>query len=245
MNKLLLLFFLLSFNYITGQDLIEIRNVHTADKSEEVYHASPENENIKNGSYTYKDSTGKLILSGSYWMNQKDGLWTSYDSNDKVQYRGNYYHGTPVNEWEYFNSGKLIMKYNFSQNELVAIGIMDSTVNAYTLQVNGKDTIKTFTDHQATYIGGDYFLLDYIHANVTYPLYAQKNKIGGTVYIGVTIDSTGKAIDQRVLREIGGGCDQEAMRTVRLISSNWIPAVSNGKYITSMITIPVSFRLNK
>jgi hypothetical protein len=134
-------------------------------------------------------------------MNQKDGLWTSYDSNDKVQYRGKYYRGTPVNEWEYFNSGKLIMKYDFSQNELIAFGLIDSTVNAYSIQVNGKDTIKTLTDHQAMYIGGDFFLLDFIRTNVKYPLYAQNNKIGGTVYIGVTIDSTGKAIDHRVLRK--------------------------------------------
>jgi protein TonB len=137
------------------------------------------------------------------------------------------------------------MKYDFSQNELIAFGLIDSTVNAYSIQVNGKDTIKTLTDHQAMYIGGDFFLLDFIRTNVKYPLYAQNNKIGGTVYIGVTIDSTGKAIDHRVLREVGGGCDQEAMRTIRSISTNWIPAVSNGKYITSTITIPVSFRIVK
>lgn len=246
MNKLFLLIFILCSNLLLGQGIILKTIDHPKDKSQEVFYVLKNNESIKNGPYRFQDSTGSIIIQGSYWMGEKDSVWVGYNSDRTMpQYRGSYRRGAPKGEWEYYNFGKLNMKYDFSKNELISFSINDSIVSAYTLEINGSDTIKKFTDHPAMYIGGDLFLLEYVRNNIEYPVYAKRNKIQGNIYIGFTIDSTGTAINHRVLREIGGGCDQAAMLVVRSIKDNWVPAISNGKPVSSNFTVPVSFRLGK
>ena len=53
----------------------------------------------------------------------------------------------------------------------------------------------------------------------------------------------GKTIDYKVEQGIGGGCDEEALRVVKLIPNNWIAAVKDNQYVSSKYTFPVSFTM--
>ncbi|MEI6747602.1 MAG: energy transducer TonB, partial [Bacteroidota bacterium] len=67
--------------------------------------------------------------------------------------------------------------------------------------------------------------------------------IQGTVYVSFVVDSKGKVTDVRVLRGIGGGCDEEALRVVRMMPS-WRPGKQNGQSVRVQFNMPIRFTLN-
>mgnify|MGYP006152915843 CR=1 FL=1 len=48
--------------------------------------------------------------------------------------------------------------------------------------------------------------------------------------------------DIKVVRGIGGGCDEEALRVMKL-SPKWSPGVQNGKKVRVSHTLPIFFSL--
>lgn len=82
----------------------------------------------------------------------------------------------------------------------------------------------------------------YLQENLTYPDYARRNNITGRVIVSFVISQTGEISDVRLLRGIGGGADQEAVRVVRN-SPKWTPGRQNGKFVRVAYTIPISFQL--
>lgn len=70
---------------------------------------------------------------------------------------------------------------------------------------------------QPEYPGGPAALTKFIYANLRYPAAALEAKIEGTVLVEYDIDYKGNVVDTRVLQALGFGCDEEAVRVVRLL----------------------------
>jgi protein TonB len=86
-------------------------------------------------------------------------------------------------------------------------------------------------------IGG----LESIQNRLIYPPNALERRIGGNVYVLVKIDSFGTPYDPFLIKGIGVGCDEEAIRLV--MTAKYFPAYDKGKYTNYEIVIPVRFRL--
>jgi protein TonB len=56
------------------------------------------------------------------------------------------------------------------------------------------------------------------------------------------VNEDGDISDAQVLRGIGGGCDQEALRVVKSMPK-WKPGKQNGRAVKVYFTLPVTFRL--
>lgn len=97
-------------------------------------------------------------------------------------------------------------------------------------------------EEQPVYPGGETKMKEFIAQNLQYPKKAQENGIEGTVYVNFSVDNTGKIANVKVLRGIGGGCDEEAIRIIQMMPK-WIPATLNGKTVSTVFTIPILFRL--
>jgi TonB family protein len=67
------------------------------------------------------------------------------------------------------------------------------------------------------YPGGKKGLDDFIKNNLRYPEEALKNKIQGTVVIDYDVDVFGDVTKTKVRHGIGYGCDEEALRIVKLL----------------------------
>nr|MBP7156951.1 energy transducer TonB [Flavobacteriales bacterium] len=52
----------------------------------------------------------------------------------------------------------------------------------------------------------------------------------------------GKISEAKVLRGIGGGCDEEALRVVRAMPT-WKPGKQRGKPVTVQYNLPIRFTL--
>ena len=90
--------------------------------------------------------------------------------------------------------------------------------------------------------GGYEAMLKFLKDKMQYPALAQESGIQGTVFVQFVVSKTGKISNVKILRGIGGGCDEEAVRVVREMPS-WIPGRQNGQAVPVMFQIPVKFQL--
>ena len=102
-------------------------------------------------------------------------------------------------------------------------------------------------DHQFIkkpyYVGGINAMKTFIKENLSYPSAAQLKKIEGTVYIRYTINYKGKVIDTKIVAGIGHGCDEEAIRLVKLLEFK-VPKNRNLKAVFHK-SLQIHFRLPK
>ena len=105
------------------------------------------------------------------------------------------------------------------------------------------DTIKMVKiDKMPSFPKGEEGLRDFIGTNLRYPKYAQQHGISGRVFVKFAVEPDGSITDVEVVKGIGGGCDEEAVRVVKLMPK-WIPGEKDGKKVRVTYTIPVNFRL--
>ena len=96
---------------------------------------------------------------------------------------------------------------------------------------------------QPVYKGGPKALRQFIAQNLRYPEEALQNKTEGTVFVNYTIDHTGDVIEAKVVSGIGHGCDEEALRLVRLLKYD-VPK-TRGIRVLFHKNIQIHFRLPK
>ena len=97
-------------------------------------------------------------------------------------------------------------------------------------------------DKPAQPVGGTQTFFDWIEKNQKYPLQARQRKIQGKVMVEFIVLPDGSLTDARVIRKMGSGLDDEALRLIRT-APKWQPAVFQGKPIKQKMVLPVLFQL--
>lgn len=77
---------------------------------------------------------------------------------------------------------------------------------------------------------------------IKYPPDARRKGIEGRVFVEFVVDKDGALTEVKVIRGVGGGCDEEAVRVVRA-TGKWIPAVQKRSRVKQIYTLPIIFRL--
>jgi len=67
------------------------------------------------------------------------------------------------------------------------------------------------------YPGGQLAFKKFIADHLKYPKEALEKKIQGTVVLKYAIDHTGKVEDVKVIKSLGYGCDEEAVRVIKML----------------------------
>jgi TonB family protein len=93
------------------------------------------------------------------------------------------------------------------------------------------------------YPGGYEALIKFMMENVKYPEEAKKNNIQGPVYVSFIVEIDGSVSNVKVLRGIGGGCDEEGVRVVSLMPK-WSPGMDKGKAVRVSYVLPIQFKLD-
>ncbi len=109
----------------------------------------------------------------------------------------------------------------------------------------GKDNKEIFdvTEVMPNPPGGIEGWNNYLASNLKYPVEAKSMGIEGTVIVAFVINSDGSISDAEILRGIGGGADEEAIRVV-LNSPKWTPAEQREQVVNSRMRLPVRFKLS-
>ena len=97
-------------------------------------------------------------------------------------------------------------------------------------------------DTDPLFPGGVEALYKFIHDNLQYPQEAKERELTGKVYVTFTIKEDGTVDNVMVLRDIGGGCGQEAVRIIKSLPK-WVPGKYKNKPIAINFNVAVSFVL--
>jgi periplasmic protein TonB len=99
------------------------------------------------------------------------------------------------------------------------------------------DGYLSFAEVMPTPVGG----IESIYKNITYPELARKANLKGKVYLLVYINEKGDVDNARVVKGIGGGCDEAALSALKKIKFN--PAKSSGVPVKIKYAVAVEFRM--
>ena len=90
--------------------------------------------------------------------------------------------------------------------------------------------------------GGTAKLVDYLQKNIKYPQMARESGIQGRVFVNFVVEPDGHVSNVKIMRSLGGGCDEEAMRVVKAMPK-WKPGKQRGKAVRVSYILPVVFKL--
>jgi TonB family protein len=94
------------------------------------------------------------------------------------------------------------------------------------------------------YPGGSRALARYLGSALRYPVKARESKTQGKVYIGFIVEKNGTLTDFKVIKGIGNGCDEEAIRVLKL-SPPWKPGLAEGKPVRTSYVQPITYQINE
>ncbi len=94
------------------------------------------------------------------------------------------------------------------------------------------------------FIGGLASMSRHLARNLKYPAQARDRNLNGSVLLQVEITRQGQIINEQVIKGIGGGCDEEALRVIQLLPDEWVPGVKGGVAVTTRMTFPINFVLH-
>ncbi len=103
-------------------------------------------------------------------------------------------------------------------------------------EVKGSSILK-----KPEYPGGVKALRAFISKHLSYPEEALTQKIEGTVHLRYGINHKGKVTDVHVIKGVGGGCTEEAIRLVNLLRFNL--ELTRGVKVLFHKKIQIHFRL--
>lgn len=81
---------------------------------------------------------------------------------------------------------------------------------------------------------------EFVREHLTYPDSARARGVEGVVVVRFSVSETGVLTDLELVRNIGAGCGQEALRVVRMMP-NFTPAYRNGEPIPTKMVLPIRF----
>jgi len=97
-------------------------------------------------------------------------------------------------------------------------------------------------EDQPGFPGGEEARMRFLSNNIRYPAIARESGIQGTVFITFVVERDGSITDVQVVRGIGGGCDEEAVRVVRMMP-RWTPGKQRGRPVRVQFMMPIRFTL--
>ena len=108
--------------------------------------------------------------------------------------------------------------------------------------VEKADEIFDVVENAPEFPGGMEAWNEYLRKNLKYPTQARRMGIEGTVYVVFVVNTDGSIQDVEILRGIGGGCDEEALRVVSN-APKWTPGKQRGRPVRVRMRLPIRFKL--
>ena len=93
--------------------------------------------------------------------------------------------------------------------------------------------------------GGMQRFYQVVGETIRYPAEARRKGIQGRVYVEFIINRDGSLSDFKIIKGIGGGCDEEAIRVIWMAQEKvkWSPGTQAGKPVPQRYTLPIIFKL--
>jgi len=104
------------------------------------------------------------------------------------------------------------------------------------------ETTVVKADQPARPVGGTEAFFEWIQKNQQYPALARQRKVEGRVMMEFVVQKDGTLTDAKVLKPLGSGLDQEALRLIKA-APKWQPATFQNQPVKQKMVLPVLFQL--
>lgn len=111
-------------------------------------------------------------------------------------------------------------------------------------KVSGDEPVFVVVEEQAEFPGGLDSMYAYIQKNLKYPELAKEKGIEGRVFVQFVIEKDGSISNVKILRGIGGGCEEAAVEMIKNMPK-WKPGKQRGKPVRFQFVLPIKFELPK
>ncbi len=152
------------------------------------------------------------------------------------------YRSIPVKDSGVFSIDFNVQKYNRLCKQRGYISLLypfepqDTTGTIYLYRNLGTAPHPVFTNNKITLAG-------FVAANLKYPEAAIKQNISGVVKVAFIVETHGKISNTTIVNSVGAGCNEEALRIVRLIK--WMPGTYNHMAVRTRMSISINFSLDQ
>ncbi|OQP60387.1 hypothetical protein A3860_33965 [Niastella vici] len=206
------------------------------------YDALIDNPTIKHGPYKYYFNYN-LATSGFYKLGKKDSVWQRFSTKGLVLSSKMYAENKKTGAWIFYkNDGTPDWQYDFNTDSFV-----NKPQNAfdYSYQSSNGEWQIGKADRDPVWLRSTYEWQSFLNRTLRYPQKAiDKNKMG-KVFVEVTVDENGDAIDYTIPESIFPALDEEALRVVKLFQPEFLPAEKDGKKVKSKVQVVIQFRLER
>ena len=127
------------------------------------------------------------------------------------------------------------MKERGETEEPSAVGTSETSASVSPLMV---------ASQMPSFPSGEANMLGFLNDRLQYPQAARDYHIEGIVYVQFVVQPDGSRTDYKVLKGLGYGCNEEALRITRLMPT-WIAGQQNGRKVPVLVTLPINFQLIK
>ena len=135
------------------------------------------------------------------------------------------------------NHLKIVIQYLLSFGILIFLVYSFSFANS-TNPLPGDEDYLAFADEMPAPVGG----MPAIIKLISYPAVAKNANIEGKVFVLAYINEKGAVDDVKVLKGIGGGCDEAAIDAVK--KSKFTPGKNGGVSVKVKLSLTIAFKLN-
>lgn len=164
----------------------------------------------------------------------------SQKQHNTIFERGVWERGYKTGIWEYYDHNQqLSQKYDHTKDELIYFRPYPEERYFDILTDSGWAKIQP--DRPPMFIGGKNRLVQHLLINLSYPRIAAIQGISGVVIISFVINKNGKAGHYMVEKAIGGGCEEAAIKAVKMLPQEWIPAKLEDESVDAKYFLPITF----
>ncbi|MCE7042260.1 energy transducer TonB [Dyadobacter sp. CY312] len=104
------------------------------------------------------------------------------------------------------------------------------------------EKVFTVVEQQPEFPGGTSEMYKYLGKNIKYPSAASRANVSGRVFMSFVVNVDGSIQDVQVLKGLGFGCDEEAIRVVKAMPK-WKPGKQSGRAVRVKYNLPINFQL--
>ncbi|GAB3757433.1 energy transducer TonB [Spirosoma pomorum] len=105
-----------------------------------------------------------------------------------------------------------------------------------------EEQVFTVVEQQPEFNGGMAALGQYLSKNLRYPAAAQRANVAGRVFVSFVVNTDGSIQDVSVLKGLGFGTDEEAIRVIKAMPK-WRPGKQSGRPVRVKYNLPINFTL--
>ncbi|MBR5082689.1 MAG: TonB family protein [Bacteroidales bacterium] len=132
----------------------------------------------------------------------------------------------------------IVINAEVEQNEVIEEYVAPAIVEEKVVE----EEIFQIVEEMPSFPGGESKMMEYIGKNIKYPQIARETGIQGRVFVSFVVEPDGSISNVKVLRGIGSGCDEEAVRVVKSMPK-WKPGKQRGKAVRVSYQTAIYFRL--